>query len=324
MFDYCLLEDLICEGEGEAGSFETLWVIPAWAVISTPFPSRDPSTEPINIVAGSTSTAYKFQVGTVGYREESQNGVAGSYNNILIEGYRNKITPHHLHEIRKLKAGYYIVIHQDANGLVRCHGTKDKPLIFAWTSNTGKTGSDRAGVEWRFSGVSKDVSAVMDATIPPPNQLLLPDARLRVLSFSPCSKIFSINGSKESDGTPLDTQSTSVKLEYTFIHGPNILYKGLITPNLSAATFSNWTITEGTRVSTDFETQIVDQVTSGSGASLRMDMSTLSSTLPLPGNITIELRIKEGSLFSPPASVDVPLCEVLIDIHDETHDEMHN
>lgn len=312
MLDYCLLNELDCESPVSGGLSETIYVIPAWAVVSTPAFNVSPSSDPVELVAGATSTPYKFPVGVLKFREESRLDSRGDYTVILLEGYRNRLSPEHMEEIRKLQPGHYVVIYVDTEKQQRVLGTKDKPLFFEWVADTGKKDSDKSGVEWRFRGVAGGPTVFQDSTIPPPNQSVLPTAILNssLVSGSDCAYNLDATQSKKQDGSLITslTPAVEVDLIYNFYNAGVLLYSARIDPGDDPSINGNWVVTAGSRTTGDFTTDIVDNISGSNGLSFTLDLVTLSDILSTPGQVQIDLIIEEGALNSPLDSVVLDLC----------------
>lgn len=208
MLDYCTLDDLECPESALAGVVPTLWVIRKQDVLEVPQScSGGELLDPVKVKPGTRSHKYKFLVGTVGYREGGKKNGHGTYAESILEGYRSRIAPDHMHEICKLMQGHYILQFQDENGYVRVLGTLSKPMQFIFNADTGKGGTDKNGVLWRFYGVTECPIPFLDKTVQPPNEEQYPIADIAVGKPVDCVYLVNANGSYLSDGTAI-TAST--------------------------------------------------------------------------------------------------------------------
>lgn len=316
MIDRSELESLVCETGAIAGSKTTIWVMKARHVASVPTSCKgEEVSEPVQILSGTASVPYHFPHDTLSFQEPQKYGPGGEYFELILEGYRDKISPHHQHEICKLAPGYYIVIYQDANGYVRLIGTPDKPLRFTSFADTGKSGQDQNGVLWRFYGVSKCPSIFMDPSIEPPNELLIPFARLNLFEDSvngDCFYKLSASGSRLGNGTNI-TSTTPIGtavLNYYFYYGSTLLYHATIGADEDATNILNWNYQSGTRSAAEFEAEIVDNIVFGGiGFLFSLDLHYLS-ILDSPNTLRVQLVIDDWEEVSLPAQISVSLCSL--------------
>jgi hypothetical protein len=314
MYQRYPLEALYCEKSSLGGSKEYLWVMRAEHVSSIPSVCNGEETsEPIQIKSGTASVCYKFPHETLGFKENQRYGPGGEYFEIILEGFRDRIAPHHQHEICKLAPGYYLVIYQDANGYVRLLGTPDKPLRFTSQADTKKQRGELNGVLWRFYGVSKCPAIFMDPSIEPPNELLIPLANLNInrnFALGSCFWQLSASGSQLSDGTAITAATVygTAVLTYLFYYGNILLYEVTIGPDEDATNTANWNYIGGARSQSDFEAQIVDNIVAGgTGFSFTVDLAPLS-IMDSGSALTIDLVVDDWSQMSSPSRKSIGLC----------------
>ena len=312
MLDYELLNELGCESPVSGGLEKTIYVIPAWAVISTPAYSVVPSSEPIRLVAGATSTSYTFPEDVLKFREEGKIGPQGDFTELSLEGYRNRLNPGHMEELRKLSPGHYIVIYVDHERQQRILGTKDKPMIFSWVADTGARDSDKSGIVWTFKGVGDGPTVFQNPLIPPPNQVVDPTAVLNFIEDTAEDCSYNLQGftsrQKAGDLITSITPALAVDLIYEFRNAGNLLYSGTIDPGDDPTSGGNWSVVAGTRSSLNFTDEIITQITGTNAVDFILDLTEISLVLSTPGQLEVSLIIDEGGDLSPPDSVILDLC----------------
>ena len=310
--DYEFLESLGCEESVRGGLKKTIYVIPAWAVISTPAYNSTPSSDPIRLKAGSSATGYTFPEDVLQIKETDKKGPNGPYSEITLTGYRNQLNPEHMDEIRKLQPGHYVLIYIDVHLNQRILGTKDKPFEFSYNAESGTGKGDIAKIDWQFRGISEGPPVYQNPAIIPPNAATDPTAILNSVfdTGSECSYNLTSFTSRQIAGDLItaSTPDSAVDLIFEFRNGGTLLYTGIIDPGDDPTNLANWGITPGSRTAPNFQTEIVDQITGASSVDFLLDLTAISDVLPTPGELDISLIIDEGGQTSPASTKTLTLC----------------
>jgi len=317
MIDPCILDSLGCADQPNlGGSYHTLWVLRWQDVEEVPHVCDGSETSlPITIKPGTASVSYKFLPDTLRYRERPKKSPHGTYIEYVVEGFRPKMSPAHEHEICKLMKGYYILIYEDANGYVRLLGDKTHPMIFTPSGDTGKSGKDTNGIDWQFKGIGLCPSIFMDPSIPPPNESVIPLAKLTATGPDAlCIYQLTALGSKTTDDVLITaaTPAATAVLQYSFFKGSENIYNVEIAPDADATLIGSWTILPfGTRSSAQFEAEVVDYIQAGgTGFAFDLSMDGLTAAFGVGVLIRVRMAVKQGTKNSLAVEVELQTCEI--------------
>ena len=217
MIDPCILESLGCDSPSLGGSHHTIWVLRHSDVEVVPKVCDGSVTSlPIQIKPGTASVSYKFQPDTLRFRERPKKSPHGPYTEYILQGFRPNMSPQHEHEICKLTKGYYIIIYEDANGYIRLLGDLTHPMLFTGQADTGKSAKEENGIDWEFRGISTCPAIFLDPAIPPPNELVIPTAKISSTGPVGCVYSISAHGSKTTDDVLITAATTGATATFTY------------------------------------------------------------------------------------------------------------
>ncbi len=281
------------------GSVKELMVIPTQKVLVDPSACCDEKISlPFLLAGGAGFTSYSFPPNTVLLKESQNDSPGGNYYDYQISA-KNDLSFETVTELCKLRNGKYIVIAFLYEGYVRKLGTKERPMLFKGGSSSGHNLKNWSITEWEFIGSGLCPAPYLDENLSQPFTSDLLSAALGLSQGDPYSPIVvSAQGSSLLDGSALSaTTAGSVRLYYSFGPSKNPYFKAWIAPNANPANISNWNWVGGTESFGDFEEQIVDEITGGTGYTFSFYPQVYLDELE-PSSINVSLYIQEGGIDS--------------------------
>lgn len=123
------------------GGLSQLYLIEAAAVTSI---NTNVSSGKVRPVVASNASIYNIKVYGESFRFSETMSIEDSGNvfDVIIEGFIPRLD--NLNDVARLERGRWIAMHQDANGNIILSGSRDIPLRFVSTKDTGSTSSRNA------------------------------------------------------------------------------------------------------------------------------------------------------------------------------------
>lgn len=295
---------LACATPNGIASVRQLFLIRAEHVIEIPEP--DPLTytvSAISIMPGTGFVEYEFDPDTVGFSSDPRPGPSGTSYTHSIRTLRQGLSRAVAEEIQKLIGSGYVAIIRTFEGEVLVVGSQWAPLTFQHEFTSGSARNDTHTNTWRLEAFSDRPAFHMDSTIEPPNEVVVPVARLLVTEAGDCLYTLAAGGSMRINGQAITALTSGLLLEYEFRYLSIVLARARIAPNANAAIAASWTLVAGSKSPADWVFEFVDRFT-GTGFSFQWNPVDLGGVLP-EQQIHIVLRVIESGTISLPSDTGI-------------------
>ncbi len=295
---------LLCAVPNGIAAVRQLFIIRAEHVVEIPEPDPDTYTvTTVSILPGTAFLEYEFDPDQLGFFTETSSTPSGTKYRHIITGLRQGMKREVAEELQRLMGGAYVAIIRTFENQVLIVGSIASPLQFISEYTSGPARNDTHTNTWRFEAVSDRPAFHMNANIEPPDESVVPVARLAVTESGACAYRITAGNSRNVAGAFITSLSSAPTLQYDFIYLGVIMARARIAPNANAAVIGNWTLISGTKSSADFKFEFVDQFT-GTGFDFNWNPIDLGGVLP-DQQIEVVLRIIEGSATSLPSATGI-------------------
>lgn len=295
---------LLCATPNGIASVRQLFLIRAEHVVDIPEPDPDTYTvTTVSILPGTAFLEYQFEPDQLGFFTETSAGPSGTSYRHIITAIRQGMKKAVAEELQRLMDGAYVAIIRTFENQVLIVGTPAAPLQFRSEYTSGPARNDSHTNTWRIEAVSDRPAFHMDGNIEPPDEMVIPIARLAVTESGACAYRITAGNSRNVAGALITALSSAPTLQYDFIYLGVIMARARIAPNANAAVIGNWTLISGSKSSADFKFEFVDRFT-GTGFDFNWNPIDLGGVLP-DQQVEIVLRIIEGAATSLPSSTGI-------------------